>query len=70
MGKVDKQPAVVSGRCASVLGVHLCELLDVFWLRDIGSSFALRHSESEDQSLGLLIIKGAWWGGLPVFCLL
>lgn len=56
MGKVDKQPAVVSGRFACILGAHLCELLVAFWLREglLGALLALGHNESEEQSLGLL----------------
>lgn len=46
MGKVDKQAAVVPGRFACAVGAHRCELLDAFWLGDIGASFALRRNES------------------------
>lgn len=48
MGKVDKQPAVVSGRFACVLGAHLCELLVPFWLTEglRGALLARGHNES------------------------
>lgn len=46
--EVGKLPAEVSGRFASVLGAHPCELLGAFWPREglCGALPALQHQES------------------------